>query len=514
MEFLQKVIQLYAERKEWFLDLFAAHVGLALTAAVSAGIIGLLLGIFISEHKKAAGPVLTIANIGYTIPAISLLGMLIPVLGIGDKTAITALTIYGIMPMVRNTYAGITGVGEEVVAAAEGMGSTRFQIMTKIKLPLAAGVIIAGVRNMVVMTISVSAIASFIGAGGLGVAIYRGITIYDSAMTFCGSFLIALLAIVSDLLLGLLRLKKITALFLTGALILSMAGCAGNGSKDKKEGSAGNEAQEPVKIATKPMTEQFILGEMLKKLIEEKAGYEVELTKGIGGGTSNIQPAMEKGEFDLYPEYTSSGWILVLGHKAGEVSDDKMLAKLQEEYEEKFDMTWVGLYGQNNTYAVVVREDTAKKYNLETCSDLAAVSDQLVFGGNPDYIERADGLPGMSAAYGFQFKEIKDIDIGLKYQALRNGDIDVTNGYTTDAQISQDDVRALKDDKSYQVNYFCSTVVRKDALEKYPKLKETLELMDGILTDQKMAELNYQVEEEGRDEAEVAEEFLKTSGLL
>lgn len=311
-----------------------------------------------------------------------------------------------------------------------------------------------------------------------------------------------------------MRLKKITALFLTGALILSMAGCAGNGSKDKKEGSAGNEAQEPVKIATKPMTEQFILGEMLKKLIEEKAGYEVELTKGIGGGTSNIQPAMEKGEFDLYPEYTSSGWILVLGHKAGEVSDDKMLAKLQEEYEEKFDMTWVGLHGQNNTYAVVVREDTAKKYNLETCSDLAAVSDQLVFGGNPDYIERADGLPGMSAAYGFQFKEIKDIDIGLKYQALRNGDIDVTNGYTTDAQISQGDVRALKDDKSYQVNYFCSTVVRKDALEKYPKLKETLELMDGILTDQKMAELNYQVEEEGRDEAEVAEEFLKTSGLL
>lgn len=311
-----------------------------------------------------------------------------------------------------------------------------------------------------------------------------------------------------------MRLKKITALFLTGALILSMAGCAGNGSKDKKEGSAGNEAQEPVKIATKPMTEQFILGEMLKKLIEEKAGYEVELTKGIGGGTSNIQPAMEKGEFDLYPEYTSSGWILVLGHKAGEVSDDKMLAKLQEEYEEKFDMTWVGLYGQNNTYVVVVREDTAKKYNLETCSDLAAVSDQLVFGGNPDYIERADGLPGMSAAYGFQFKEIKDIDIGLKYQALRNGDIDVTNGYTTDAQISQEDVRALKDDKSYQVNYFCSTVVRKDALEKYPKLKETLELMDGILTDQKMAELNYQVEEEGRDEAEVAEEFLKTSGLL
>ena len=252
----------------------------------------------------------------------------------------------------------------------------------------------------------------------------------------------------------------------------------------------------------------------MKVLIEEKAGYEVELTKGIGGGTSNIQPAMEKGEFDLYPEYTSSGWILVLGHEAGEVSDDEMFEKLKEEYEENYDMTWVGLYGQNNTYAVVVRSDTAEEYGLETCSDLAKVSDKLVFGGNPDYIERADGLPGVSEAYGFEFKDIMDIDIGLKYEALRNGDIDVTNGYTTDAQISQDDVKALKDDKNYQVNYFCSTVVREDALERFPKLEETLELMDGILTDQKMAELNYQVEEEGKDEADVARDYLVSEGII
>lgn len=209
MSFFQEVLNLYVERKEWFLELILAHLGLALTAIISAGLLGLLLGIFISEHRKAAGPILTIANICYTIPAISLLGMLIPVFGIGNKTAVIALTIYGIMPMIRNTYAGITGVSEDVIAAAEGMGSTRVQIMLKIKLPLAAGVIIAGLRNMVVMTISVAAIASFIGAGGLGVAIYRGITIYDTAMTFSGSFLIALLAILSDLLLGVLekRLK-------------------------------------------------------------------------------------------------------------------------------------------------------------------------------------------------------------------------------------------------------------------------------------------------------------------
>ena len=207
MEFLTKVFNLYIERGDWFLELIAAHIGLSAVSVCLAGIIGLLLGIWISEHRKAAAPVLAVANVCYTIPSISLLGMLIPILGIGNTTAVVALTIYGIMPMVRNTYAGITGVSPEIIMAAEGMGSTRFQIMTKIKLPLALGVIIAGVRNMVVMTISTTAIASFIGAGGLGVAIYRGITIYDTAMTFSGSLLIALIALISDLLLGLLEKK-------------------------------------------------------------------------------------------------------------------------------------------------------------------------------------------------------------------------------------------------------------------------------------------------------------------
>ena len=210
MEFLREVISLYIERADWFGQLILEHIALSAAAIILAGSIGLLLGIFISEHEKAAPPVLGIANVFYTIPSISLLGMMIPLLGIGNNTAVAALTIYGIMPMVRNTYAGIKGVSEEVITAARGMGSTELQIMMKIKLPLALGVIIAGVRNMVVMTISVAAIASFIGAGGLGVAIYRGITIYDTAMTFGGSFLIALIALASDLLLGYLekRIKK------------------------------------------------------------------------------------------------------------------------------------------------------------------------------------------------------------------------------------------------------------------------------------------------------------------
>lgn len=206
MELLKEVIQLYIERKDWFIELGIQHVKLSLTAILCAGLLGLFIGIFISEHEKIAPLILGVANVFYTIPAISLLGMMIPIMGIGDKTAIVALTIYGIMPMLRNTYAGLKSVDEDVIMAAKGMGSTDLQIMMKIKLPLAMGIVVAGIRNVVVMTISVTAIASFIGAGGLGVSVYRGITMYNTAMTFGGSFLIAFLALISDLLLG--KLEK------------------------------------------------------------------------------------------------------------------------------------------------------------------------------------------------------------------------------------------------------------------------------------------------------------------
>lgn len=297
--------------------------------------------------------------------------------------------------------------------------------------------------------------------------------------------------------------KRILALVLALAAALGLSACG-------KPSAAG-----PVKIATKPMTEQYILGEMLGLILED-AGFQVELTKGIGGGTNNIHPAMVKGEFDLYPEYTSSGWVMVLDHEAAGVDDREMLAQLKEEYQEKFQMTWVGLYGFNNTFAVAVREETAQKYGLKTTSDLAAVAGELNFGGNPDYIERADGFPLLAETYGLSFKSVNDIDIGLKYQALRSGDIDVTNAFTTDAQLGSASAGlvTLEDDLHLQVNYFCSTVVRQDALEQRPGLENALMKMDGLLSDGEMAHLNYLVEVEGADEKDVARNFLVEKGVL
>lgn len=194
------------DRREFFLTCLLEHIRISLTAVLCAGILGLLIGIAISGRKKAAGVILGIINIVYTIPSISLLGFLIPFTGIGNKTAIIALTVYGLLPIVRNTYTGLTTIEPTVIEVAEGIGSNQWQMLWKIKLPLALPVILSGFRNMVVMLIAMSGIASFIGAGGLGVAIYRGITTYNMTLTAAGSLLIALFALTSDWIMG--RVEK------------------------------------------------------------------------------------------------------------------------------------------------------------------------------------------------------------------------------------------------------------------------------------------------------------------
>ena len=198
MDFLSKVLQIYMERWPWFLELIGEQIRISLIAIAVAGSIGLLLGILIAEHRRFAEPIIAVCNIFYTIPAIALIALLIPLVGIGEKNAILAIVLYGLMPMVRNTYTGITTIDKDLIDAAVGMGSTPRQLLLRVKLPLAMSVIIAGLRNLVVMSIATGSIAAFIGGGGLGEAIFRGITMYNTAMTFAGGLLLVLLALICD----------------------------------------------------------------------------------------------------------------------------------------------------------------------------------------------------------------------------------------------------------------------------------------------------------------------------
>lgn len=300
------------------------------------------------------------------------------------------------------------------------------------------------------------------------------------------------------------KTKMIGALAL--ALMLGVAmitGCSAGGQK--KSGT--------IKIATKPMTEQLILGEMLSILIQENTDLNVEITKGVGGGTSNIHPALIKGDFDLYPEYTGTAWNNIL--KKTEYPDDETLWNaLTDEYDTQFGLKWVGMYGFNNTYTLALRKEITDKYNIKTFSDLAKYTPEITFGANPDFYEREDGYQALCDAYGFSFKDHMDMDIGLKYNALNSGEVDIINAYTTDGQLSVADAVSLTDDKGFFKNYYCGTVVREDTLENYPELEGVLKKMDGSITNEEMAKMNYDLEVNNRDEHDVAMEFLKSKGLI
>lgn len=277
---------------------------------------------------------------------------------------------------------------------------------------------------------------------------------------------------------------------------------------------SGCEAKkDTIHIATKPMSEQFILGEMLALLIEENSDLHVKITKGVGGGTSNIHPAMIKGDFDLYPEYTGTGWLVIL-KKDTLLPPDQLFSELQKEYSREYGLKWVAPYGFNNAYSLAVSNEMAKKYNLKTFSDLALYPDLFTFGAEYDFYEINDGYADLCAYYNLKFKKNLDMDIGLKYEAMRSGKIDVINIFTTDGQLSHANLTILKDDKHFFPSYYCATIVREETLKEHPELERILEKMNGILTDQEMADMNYKVDVEHRTEREVAVEFLKKKGLL
>ena len=509
---INQLVKLLTEDFKFFLNLTVEHILISLLAISIASVLGIILGIIISEYRRFSGLILGTVNILYTIPSIALLGFFITITGVGNTTALIALIIYALLPIIRSTYTGIVNINPLIIEASEGMGSTKLQQLFKVKLPLALPVLMSGIRNMVTMTIALAGIASFVGAGGLGVAIYRGITTNNSAMTFLGSLLIAILALIFDFILGLIekrltnhkRVKyKINPKLIILGLFIVIFGIyfSLNSKKDKT-----------INIATKPMTEGYILGQMLTELIEQDTDLKVNMTTGVGGGTSNIHPAMLKGEFDLYPEYTGTSWEAVL-KKEGSYDESKF-DELQKEYKEKYNLEYVNLYGFNNTYGLAVNKDIAEKYNLKTYSDLAKISNNLIFGAEYDFFEREDGYKELQKVYNMDFKKKIDMDIGLKYQAMKDKKIDVMVIFTTDGQLAISDVIVLEDDKKMYPSYRAGTVVRSEILSEYPELKPVLEKLNNILDDKTMADLNYQVESEGKKPEDVAREYLQEKGLL
>lgn len=311
-----------------------------------------------------------------------------------------------------------------------------------------------------------------------------------------------------------MKTSRIVTLLALVLLVLGIAACnAAPAAETGGTDSTGGHEHGTIRVASKGFTEAFILGEMYALLLENH-GYTVERKIGLGSETI-ITEAMKNNEVDLYPEYTSTGLLAIL--QMPPMTDRvEIYNTVKSEYEKQFQITWLDAAPFNNTQALAVTQETSDRLGLTKVSQLVELAPQLRVGGAPEFYERQDGLPGLISTYGdMAFAEEVQVDSGLRYQALLDGDIDVVVAYGTDGQIGGYDLVVLEDDKGLWPPYQVAPVVRQATLESSPDIPEILNPLAPLLTDQVMADLNWMVDGPDKMEpAAVARQFLTEQGLI
>ena len=523
MNFISNTADVFVNRWPTIWNLILEHMYLSLISIAIAILISVPLGIYLTRHRKIADTIIGIAGVFQTIPSLALLVFLVPFIGTGQVPAIIALTVYGLLPILRNTYLGITGVDQSAINAGIGMGMTNRQVLWMVELPLSLSVIMGGIRTATVLIIGVATIAGLIGAGGLGDLIFRGLQTYNTGLILAGAIPSALLAIVFDYLLKLLeadvtpqglkqgqktsknvsRWRKWVVLALI--LILPFTTLASQlgettGSKDT------------ITITGKNFTEQEIMVYIMGHLIEEHTDLNVEYESFLGG-TAPAFEGVNNGNYDLYMEYTGTALLSIL--KEEMVSDpDKVYNIVKERFKEDYDLIWLEPFGFNNTYTLTVRKEDAESWGVQTISDLGKKASELTLGSEPEFLERPDGYPGLVDTYGFEFGNTQAMDSGIMYSAIKNGEVDVIDAYSTDGRIPAFNLQILEDDKGFFPPYYATPVIRADTLEKYPEIEEVLGMLAGKINNEKMQELNARVDLDKEEYEDVAIDFLREEGLI
>jgi osmoprotectant transport system permease protein len=503
------------------LELTGEHLLLVAVSTLIAVAIGLPLGLLLTRRAAWKRPVLAVANILQTVPSLALFGFIIPlqyVGGIGWHPAVVALVLYALLPVIRNTVTGVEGVERSVREAAVAMGMTDRQVLRQVELPLAAPVILAGVRVATVISVGVATIAAAVGAGGLGTLIFRGLRQYDNRLILAGAIPAALLALAADALIGLIesrldvrrraargRVKRDALVLRAATAALAVAVLAGAGFALWRRS-----AKVDVRVGSKDFTESIILGEIFAQELEAR-GLRVERRYELGGNLAH--DALVAGQVDVYPEYTGTSLMSILKHPPS--TDARAVYELvKSEYASRFDVEVGPPLGFEDTFAVLVRSTDARRLNLKNISDVTSHAPRMRAGFGQDFMSRADGYEGFARAYGLQFAgRPREMDLSLSYRALAEGQVDVIAGNSTDGMIATLGLTQLEDDRHYFPPYEAVLLMRRDALERLPAAREVLQKLAGSISTEEMRRLNYEVDGNKRPAADVVREWRRAKGL-
>jgi osmoprotectant transport system permease protein len=481
-------------RRAEVLQLTLEHLVMVAISILIAACIGLPLGILMTRKRSVSRPILAFANIVQTIPSLALFGFLIPlpfIGGIGARTAIVALVLYSLLPIIRNTFTGISGVDPAIREAGRGMGMTDGQLLWKVEIPLALGVIFAGIRVATVIGVGVATIAAAVGAGGLGMFIFRGVSMVDSRVILAGAIPAAILALIADFGLGALQ-KRFSKVLCLVCVLLAASSCS---------------RADRIVVGSKNFTEQVILGEMLAQQIERTTGLAVDRRLNLGG-TLVCHQALIAGQIDTYVEYTGTGLTAILNQPP--LNDPaRVYEDVNAAYKSQFAVEWTEPLGFNNTFAIIVRRPDAEKLGIKTISDAAPFTSKWTAGFGYEFIERQDGYPGLAKTYALQFPSPPRVmDLGLTYKAVADRQIDFIAGNSTDGLIDALGLLVLQDDKQYFPPYDAVPLIRQAVAEEHPQVREALRALGGKITETEMRRMNYAVDGEHRDVKDVVKEFL------
>lgn len=489
--------------------------------------LGVPLGILIKYVQKLNKPILGFANIIQAIPSMALLGISIPILGIGSAPAIFMVILYSLLPIIKNTYTGLSNISPQILEAAKGIGLTKTQRLFKIQIPLSLPVIMAGIRVSAVTSVGLMTIAAYVGAGGLGYLVFAGIRTINNYQILAGAIPACLLALLVDYIFSIIerlvtpvslqaseiikrkeledkRKKEKIIIYVMAAIILIIIGT----QIIKLRGSK----KESITVSSLMFTEQVILGNMVSELIEAKTDLTVDRKLALGG-TQIVFQALDKGDVDLYVDYTGTMFASLLNYTPTNDADF-VYDIVKRDMKSKYNIETLAPFNFNNTYVIAIREDTQKKYDIKNISDMRVASKDLKFCGTLEFMNRADGIIGLTNVYSLGFRDYVAIDDAPRYIALETKEVDVITAFSTDGLLKKFSLITLEDDKKFFPPYYAVPFIRTDILNKYPEISEILKNLGDLLNEETMIELNYQVDELQKDPKEVAKEFLIENKII
>lgn len=504
---MSKLLATFQERFGDWLTALGQHLQLSLLTLLLAIFLAVPLAIYLSTRKRASNWVLQVAGIFQTIPSMALLGLFIPIMGIGTLPALTALVIYAIFPILQNTITGLQGIDPSLEEAGIAFGMTKLERLKKFEIPLAMPVIMSGIRTAAVMIIGTATLAALIGAGGLGSFILLGIDRNNASLILIGALSSAFLAIAFNLLLKWMEKAKLRTIFAAFSIMVLGLGVSYTPSLLPKP------EKENLVIAGKLGPEPEILANMYKILIEEKTDMTVTVKPNFGK-TTFLYEALKKGDIAIYPEFTGTVTESLLKPTPQVNHDPEAVYQAARDGIKKQDnLALLKPMAYQNTYAVAVPKKISQEYGLKTISDLKKVEGQLKAGFTLEFNDREDGNKGLQKVYGLNL-QVSTMEPALRYQAIQSGDIQITDAYSTDAELARYDLVVLEDDKQLFPPYQGAPLMKTALLEKHPELEAVLNKLAGKITEKQMSQMNYQVGVEGKSANQVARDFLIQEGII